>query len=482
MPRSKVTRRSFLRAASRAAILHLPLRIGMMTAAPKRQSTDIRVKELHISYEHFPYRTAYEFGGRSADRVTLLDVHCTVETIAGHSAKGFGSMTMGNQWSFPSEKLSYDTTLEAMKRLAERIQKITADYTEPGHPIDINFALEPEYLKAAAEVTQEMRLSEPIPKLCTLVTASPFDAAIHDAFGKVHNLNCYRCYGPEFMSHDLARYLGPEFKGEYPSQYILRAPKPWLWCNHSVGGSDPIEAADIKKRLYDGLPQALAEWIAADGLTHLKLKLNGERDIARVLRIDRVAGGVETRRGLRHWYYSLDFNEQCPNVDYLLAFMRRIKEGSSGGYDRITYIEQPTGRGLVATPSQLLFEAAKLKPVVMDESLTGFDALLQGRKIGYTGVALKACKGQSQSLLLNAAAQKFKMYVTAQDLTCPGASLVQSAGIAAHVPRLDTLESNAREFVPVANQPWLKKFPGLFEVRDGKLHTGKLTGLGLSAV
>jgi len=36
--------------------------------------------------------------------------------------------------------------------------------------------------------------------------------------------------------------------------------------------------------------------------------------------------------------------------------------------------------------------------------------------------------------------------------------------------------------VPVANQPWLKKFPGLFEVRDGKLHTGKLTGLGLSAV
>ena len=162
--------------------------------------------------------------------------------------------------------------------------------------------------------------------------------------------------------------------------------------------------------------------------------------------------------------------------------MRRIKEGSSGGYDRITYIEQPTGRGLVATPSQLLFEAAKLKPVVMDESLTGFDALLQGRKIGYTGVALKACKGQSQSLLLNAAAQKFKMYVTAQDLTCPGASLIHSAGIAAHVPRLDTLESNAREFVPVANQPWLKKFPGLFEVRDGKLHTGKLTGLGLSAV
>ena len=85
-------------------------------------------------------------------------------------------------------------------------------------------------------------------------------------------------------------------------------------------------------------------------------------------------------------------------------------------------------------------------------------------------------------MLLNAAAQTFKMYMTAQDLTCPGASLIQSAGIAAHVPQIDTLESNAREYVPAANWQWLEKLPGLFEVRDGKLHTGKLTGLGLSAV
>ena len=118
----------------------------------------------------------------------------------------------------------------------------------------------------------------------------------------------------------------------------------------------------------------------------------------------------------------------------------------------------------------------------MDESLTGFDALLRGRQIGYTGVALKACKGQSQSMVLNAAAQEFKMYMTAQDLTCPGASLIQSAGIAAHVAKIDTLESNGREYVPSANRPWLKKFPGLFQVRDGKLHTSNLTGPGLSAV
>lgn len=457
----------------------------MTVAAPRRKSSDIRIKGIRVSYENFPYRTPYEFGGRSVDRVTLLNVRCRVETVGGRVAEGFGSMTMGNEWAFPSKTLSYDTTLNAMKRLAERIARITESYNEPGHPIDINFALEADYLRAAREVSEAMHLEEPVPKLCTLVTASPFDAAIHDAFGKVHGLNCYLTYGPEFMSYDLGRYLSPEFKGEYPSQYLLQKPKPWVWCNHSVGASDPIEASDVRKRLNDGLPQTLKDWIIADGLTHLKIKLDGnnlERDLARVLHIDRVATEVETRRGLRRWYYSLDFNEQCPNADYLLEFIRRIREKSPGGYDRITYLEQPESRDLIANPSQMLFAASKLKPVVMDESLTGFDALLRGREMGYTGVALKACKGQSQSVVLNAAAQKFKMYMTAQDLTCPGASLIQSAGIAAHVGPIDTLESNAREYVPAANKPWLKKFPGLFEVRDGKLHTAKLGGPGLSAV
>lgn len=484
-PRCKLTRRNFLKAASAAAASLSPLATEITMAAPKRKSSDIRVKELRVSYEDFPYRTPYEFGGRSVDRVTLLDVHCTVETIGGRVAKGFGSMTMGNEWAFPSKTLSYDATLDAMKRLAGRISKITADYNQPGHPIDINFALELEYLRAAAEVTKEMNLGQPIPKLCTLVTASPFDGAIHDAFGKAHGLNCYQTYGPEFMSHDLAHYLASEFKGEYPSQYLLQKPKPWVWCNHSVGASDPIDASDIKQRLNDGLPQTLSEWIVADGLTHFKIKLDGnnlEPDVARVLHIDRVATEVETRRGVRNWYYTLDFNEGCPNADYLMESIRRIKEKSPGGYERILYLEQPESRDLIDNPSQMLFEVSKLKPVVMDESLTGYAALLRGRKLGYTGVALKACKGQSQTVLLNAAAQKFKMYMSAQDLTCPGASLIQSAGIAAHVAPIDLLESNGREYVPVANKPWLKKFPGLFEVRDGKLHTERLGGLGLSAV
>jgi L-alanine-DL-glutamate epimerase-like enolase superfamily enzyme len=480
---SGTSRRSFLKAAY--ALSLSPMMSKQIFASPPRKASDIRIKQLRLEFHDFTYRTPYEFGGRSVDATTLLNIHCTVETVDGRVAEGFGSMPLGNSWSFPSKTLSYETTLEAMKRLSKRIGKITEDYTDPGHPIEINFVLEPAYLRAAEEVAKAMQLNQPIPKLCTLVTASAIDAAIHDAFGKVHRLNCYLTYGPEFMMYDLGRYLSPEFKGKYPSQYLLRAPKPWLWCNHSVGAADPIKSSEIKKQLNDGLPQSLEQWIVADGLTHLKIKLDGnnlDRDVARVVEIDQVARSVKVPEGVRNWRYSLDFNEQCPDVEYLLDFIRHINQQSPGCFERITFIEQPTRRDLVASPEQYLFQVSKMKPVVMDESLTGFDALLRGREIGYSGVALKACKGQSQSMLMNAAAQEFKMYLTAQDLTCPGASLIQSAGIASHVPQIDTLESNAREYVPAGNAAWVQKFPGLFEVRDGKLHTATLTGLGLGAV
>jgi L-alanine-DL-glutamate epimerase-like enolase superfamily enzyme len=481
---STIPRRGFLKAASAGAISLASLPTGILMAMPKRKLTDIHVKELRISYESFPYRRPYEFGRRSGTVCNLINVHSTVETVDGHVAEGFGSMTMGVLWSFPSKTLSFDTRFTAMKRLAERIGKITTDHTEAGHPIQINFLLQPEYLKAAVEITEEMHLDEPIPKLFTLVTASAFDAAVHDAFGKARHLNSYLTYGPEFMSYDLGHYLAPQFKGEYPSRYLLRAPQPWLWCNNSVGESDPIDASEVKTWLHDGLPNTLPQWIDADGLSHFKVKLGItlEDDIGRMLHIDRVVTETETRRGVHEWHYSLDFNEQCPNADYMIEFLRRIKEASPTGYNRITYIEQPESRNLEYTPAQLLFKVSKLKPVTMDEALTGFDELLRGRKVGYTGVALKACKGQSECMLLNAAAQRFGMLMTAQDLTCPGASLIQSAGIAAHVPQIRELESNAREYVPAANQSWVRKFPGLFEIRDGKLHTGQLTGPGLSAV
>ena len=129
-----------------------------------------------------------------------------------------------------------------------------------------------------------------------------------------------------------------------------------------------------------------------------------------------------------------------------------------------------------------MHEAAKLRPVVIDESLLDLESLKLAREMGYTGAALKACKGQSQSLLLAAAARKYGMFLCVQDLTCPGASLIHSAGLAAHVPGVTAIEANARQYVPAANRPWEERFPGVCRITDGVMETACLIGPGLGAV
>jgi len=472
---AKTTRRSFLRATA----------LSPLVLSGAEKAAGIRIADISFGYQDYLYRTPIKFGGIVLDRVTLLNVNSVVRAASGRTAKGFGSMPLGNVWSFPSKTMPYQVTLGAMKRLTERIAKITAAYKESGHPVDINLALEPAYLAAAAEVSRELKLAEPIPKLCTLVTASPFDAALHDAFGKLHGLSCYRTYGRGLMTHDLGHYLTPEFKGEYLEQYVTKEPKPRMPLYHLVGAVDPVVEGDIKKRINDGLPETLSEWINYNGLTHLKIKLNGEDlnwDVERVVRVDRVAAETQKKRGVARWFYSADFNEKCPNVEYLLAFLRQVKEKTPAGFERIQYIEQPTARDLKTHRSNVMHQASKLRPVVIDESLTDLENLQLAREMGYTGVALKACKGQSQALLMAAAAQKYKMFLCVQDLTCPGASLIHSAGLAAHVPGVAAIESNARQYCPAANQPWEKRFPGIFIIKDGTMQTAVLKGLGLSAV
>ena len=469
-----ISRRDFLGAMAAAPLASVAL------AVPK--ATDIRIDEVQHSYEDYVYRAPYKFGGRVVDRVTLLNVHCRVTTGNGKTARGFGSMTMGNMWAFPSKTMSYDTTLDAMKALADRIARIANECREVGHPLDLNHVLEPQFLTAARDVSAARKLDEAIPKLCTLLVASPFDAAIHDAFGKVHGRNVYATYGPDLLPNDLSRYLGPDFRGVRLDRALLPKAQARIPLFHSVGGLDPLEQKDVEKPLADGLPETLPDWIAWNGLVRIKIKLSGEDlawDVNRTLEIDRVAAAAQARRGVKDWSYCLDFNERCPNVDYVLECLRRIRAGSPGGFERILYVEQPTARDLKANRRNVMHEASKLRPVVIDEALTDLESLLLARDMGYTGVALKACKGQSQAMLMAAAARKYKMFVCVQDLTCPGASLIHSVGISAHVPAVAGIEANARQYVPAANQPWEARFPGIFRVRDGYMRTGEIGGPGL---
>ena len=444
--------------------------------------SDIRLKQVTSSQQRIQYRTPIKFGGRIVNDAVLFNVTVDVETLDGRRGQGFGSMPMGNVWGWPSADLTGEQTLAAMLEFAEQAVK-AADRSEAvGHPLEITHALSKDHSSILATVNSKLAIQEQMPRLAQLVAASPLEAAIYDAYGKTLGENSYNLLGKEFVNSDLACYLTPEFNGEYLDQYSSRECKPRMPLYHLVGALDPLNSDDIGSPIGDGLPETLGEWITADGLTHLKIKLNGDDlswDVERVAAVERVAVAAQTSRGCGTWHYSLDFNEKCANVQYVLDFLAKVEEKSPHALRRVHYIEQPTHRDLRANPENRMHEAAKIKPVVIDESLVDLESLLLAREQGYSGVALKACKGHSEALLMGAAAQKYGLFLCVQDLTCVGASLLHSASIAARIPTVAAIEGNGRQYCPIGNKGWSDRFPGMFNITDGTVATSELNGPGL---
>lgn len=448
----------------------------------KEKSTDIRILDVAVEFEPVPFRAPLKFGGRVVEHTFLINARVDVETRDRHIATGFGSMPVGNVWAWPSPSVEPPQSEAAMKAYAVKFGELFADYPDHGHPLEIQFNVGAEFHHQARKVSEKLGIDEPLPELAQLVATSPIDAAVHDAFGRVHKANSFNLLSEKYCNEDLSHFLDEQFQGEYLDQYTLREPTPTLPLYHLVGALDPLTDADATERPDDDLPVTLGEWIAADGLTHLKIKLSGDNldwDIDRVLAIEKVALETQAARGCDAWFYSCDFNEKCESAEYVIEFLNKVKASSQAAYDRIQYIEQPTSRDLETASAAKMHEVAKLKPVVIDEALVDYESLLKCRELGYSGVALKACKGQTESLLAAAAAQKFGMFLCVQDLTCPGASFLHSSSLAAHIPGIAAIEGNARQYCPGPNKKWSKYYGDMFNITDGTVASKRLSETGL---
>jgi L-alanine-DL-glutamate epimerase-like enolase superfamily enzyme len=446
------------------------------------KTTDVRILDATISFESVEFRAPLKFGGRTVSDTKLINATLNVETRDGRRATGHGSMPVGNVWAWPSQQVDAADGERAMMVYAKSVGELFESFPDYGHPLEIQYAVGAEFQHQAGKVARELGLEESLPTLAQLVAISPIDTALHDAYGRVHSNNSFNVLSAEYCNEDLSYYLDDQFSGEFPDQYTRREPAPVLPLYHLVGALDPLTASEAKGLTDDGLPHALGDWIAADGLTHLKIKLNGDGldwDVSRVVTVEDVTATAQQSRGCNKWFYSCDFNEKCDSAEYVLEFLNRVRDQRPEAFDRIQYIEQPTSRDLQSASAARMHDVAKIKPVVIDEALVDYDALLACRDLGYSGVALKACKGFSESLLAAAAAQKFDMFLCVQDLTCPGASWLQSCSLAARIPGIAAVEGNARQYCPGPNGKWARSYPGLFKISDGTVKTGRLMEHGL---
>ena len=443
------------------------------------KASDINLKTVENSTRAFQYRQPMKFGGRVVEDVCVLRTEVSVTQVGGRKKTvGVGEMTMGNAWAWPS-KIPSKVTLKLLIELAKRLAARAQDASLTGDPLQITQRIGKLRDAISSEMVQEYKITEPIPKLAAMMAASPLEAAIHDAFGRVHGRNSFDLMSAEFLNEDLSAYLNEEFVGKYPVDYLSEKPKATMPLYHLVGALDPLSSQDIKTRLDDGYPETLEEWLQTDGISHLKIKLAGNNidwDVGRIVEVTRICEAVAPER---NWKLSFDFNEQCPNEDYVLDLLERIERLSRLSFDRLQYIEQPTPRDLTTRTEMTVHRISRLRPVVIDESLTDFASLRLARQRGYTGVALKACKGQSEALLMGAAASHYKLFTCVQDLTCIGGSFLHSASLASRLPRVAAIEGNGRQYCPLGNAAYMKQYAPMFRVRYGTIPTELLHGPGL---
>ena len=393
-------------------------------------------------------------------------------------------MPLMDKWAFPDPSVPHAKKLEAMKRIGEETCKMLEKDSRDtfAHPIDIMLGASEDILKLSEKVSKEVGLEVPMSALGVLVSTSPIDAAVHDAFGRVNNICSYEGYGREYMEHDLGYYLGEEFRGRYISDYLRPRYSEEVPIFHLVGAldkltRDEVDAGDPK----DGLPVSLEEWIERDGVFCLKVKLSGvdiDWDVERTKAVAEVASETLNRIGQERFCLSVDSNEMNKNPDATLEYLRKLKKASPMAFDNLLYVEQPTERDLSRNMFSMK-KVAEIKPALADEGVTDLESFELALKLGWSGVALKACKWHTASLLYVAKMEHYGIPYSIQDLTCPGLALVHSASLAARTNPVKGFEYNARQYLPFAYKEIRERHRSLFRVKDGKVRTESLQPVGL---
>ncbi|PIV52619.1 MAG: hypothetical protein COS17_08210 [Elusimicrobia bacterium CG02_land_8_20_14_3_00_37_13] len=177
--------------------------------------TDIKIKEIRVDFKEEKFRLPLKFGTGVIKYITLMTAKAVVENGRGKVAEGYGNILLSDIWGFSSACLTHEERDKAMRQVGIAYANLVENHREISHPINIYLETKTELGGISESVSKKLNLKEEMPLLGALVCASPIDAALHDAFGKVNEISTYDGYGPKFMDKHLGYLLGQKYKGKY---------------------------------------------------------------------------------------------------------------------------------------------------------------------------------------------------------------------------------------------------------------------------
>ena len=448
------------------------------------KSTDIRVRDVRLSFNPIKMRVPLRFGSETVTEVRFARVRMQVETRGGWRAEGWGESPLNVGWAWPSALLSYRERSARLDAFCGELAEAWLRSAEYGHPIELGHRFIEDRLcglRTRFEARWDSAPEDELPWLAALICAAPFDIALHDAFGRANDLPTYRTYGSEYMSSDLSAYFegaacAQRFAGRYPVHYLRSRPPRRIPVWHLVGGADALRPEDLTgEEPDDGYPVTLEQWLRRDGPMFLKIKLRGvdwDWDYNRLL-----ASG-EIGRAFGSPGLSADFNCTVGDGEYVPSLLERLRRGAPQVYNALRYVEQPFAVGLHTHDPAAIQAIAAHKSLFIDESADTWRSVARSHELGWTGVALKTCKTQTGALLALAWAKESGMELVVQDLSNARLAQIPHVLLAAHAGIELGVESNGMQFYPEASVTEARIHPGLYRRQAGMLDLGSIAGPG----
>lgn len=416
-----------------------------------------RILDASVIFRDRPFRKPLLLSTGPITEITEAQAEVSVQ-VDGHEGRGRGSIYLSDLWAWPHPQYPHDVRDRRMRQLCERIaaQLPTLCGGEPAHPLELGLRLH--------HSVNALDLPDSPPALARSICLSPFDAALHDAVGIALRKSAFDFYedAPPLPSADLYFSNGGAARA---IARMRRPPRDALTAWLIVGMADPLDGE-------------FARWIRERGYHAFKLKIFGQDnavDAARTVEVYRATRAL----GLSAPRLCVDSNCANSDADSVRDYLERVRAADADAFAALEYVEQPTGRDITLYRYDWRPVTA-LKPVLLDEGLTDLSLMEVAAEQGWSGFALKTCKGHSFSLVAAAWAHERGMLLALQDLTNPGYSAIHAWLFAAHVPTINDVELNSPQYTPDANADWLPRLRPLFEPTDGfhRLPGGIPPGLG----
>ncbi len=448
------------------------------------------IREIAFFERDARLRMPFRFGVVTLSEATQAFVRARIRLEDGREAEGAAAELLVPKWFDKDPRLTNEENagqLRTSLQVAREAYLGGGENTAFGHWLD-NYG--PQIALCAAQ------------GLNTLIACfgpSLIDRALLDALCRALGVSFF-----DAVANNVPAIAAPAWQQDFaafdlPAFLATLKPRSRIAARHTVGLLDPI--AGQPKTIVDGLPETLEEVVARYGHRWFKLKLSGESD-ADLRRLASIAGVLD--RLAEPYRVSLDGNEQYSGAEQVLELWRRMKAAPELARlcASVAFIEQPIARGVALSTD--VSELAEEKPLIIDESDDSLESFPRARRLGYTGVSSKGCKGLYKSLLNLARCRLWnreegaeRYFMTGEDLTVQAGIAVQQDLALVALLGLEHVERNGHHYVngmaglPEAEQEaFLRAHPDLYErslgavrlkIREGTLAVGSLGCAGFAS-